>query len=389
MKKSTGKAKKQTGRVRIVARKIGNAVLWLFKRPVYAYLAILLVLAMLIGASALSWKLGLPEAARDFAVAEYAYLKAGPAIPVDLKVVDYVQGNVLPGDDSWGIYTNSAWLSNTERRIVPYFYYVGINGSVDPNYPAGIYPIFIYFTPMVDDSNFHLLGQEQIAIIMTPGGVATGPMIRLNERMITGDATDMRVLLATVIHETIHGQGGNFTFSGTCPDPITNAADLKCWQDESAQLESNTQTATIEVLAAYCNHQNTLACKAFWYEVQDAASSSLQWWAWEHNLRSVYNFIAKHMWRTTSPAAQYDASMRYWAGAGGEGRLKEIVYKYGKVVWDKTLRGAVQGIPLPTGNVSLVQATADYSVFQEVNMTFADVHYLFGNLLTLFLGLLS
>lgn len=364
-------------------RRLGRGVSWTLRRPFYVYLAAAVVGAAFVAAAAGSWKLELPQAARDLTVAEYAYLLAGPAIPVDPDIVDYAQANVLPDADTWGIATNSVWLSSTVRRIIPYFYYVGINCAADPETLAGVYPIIVFFTPMADEANFHLLGEEEVAVVMLASGPAMGPVIQLNERMVVGDGTDMRVLLSTVVHENVHGQGGNFTFSGQCP-----GVDFKCWQDESSELESNTQTATLEVLASWCNHQNDLACKTFWYEIGNAASSSFHVWTWEHNLGWLYDFVDKTFWMSGGQAVQYDASMRYWAQNNPE-RLKAIVTNYGKMVWDKTLLGVVGGQKMHTGNFGLVEATPTALFFQETLMTFDDVGYQLGNLVILFLRLLS
>lgn len=350
--------------------------------------AIATVVAGLVFSMAMSYKLGIPSAVRDVVAAEYAHILAGPRIPVDPKVVDYEEAHILPSADTWSTITNSVWLSDIVRRIVPYFYYDGISTSANPGRQvAAIYPLVIYFSPMPDQANFHLLGEEHMDVVETPFGYERGPVIQLNERMVVGDATDMRVLLSTIIHENVHGQGGNFTFSGTCPDPTTEKA-IECWKNESAALESNAQTATLEVLASYCDHQNELACKTFWFEVSNAAASSFQVWTWEHNVPWLYDFLDKHLWLTSGQSVQYDASMRYWAQYDPEG-LKEIVSKYGDSVWDKTLKGVTSVWKLPTGNFGLVKISANAAWFQESLMTFDDVKYQFGGLFSLLLKILS
>jgi hypothetical protein len=201
--------------------------------------------------------------------------------------------------------------------------------------------------------------------------------------MLNGNATDMRVLLATIVHEMIHAQGGAFNFSGKCSQTIQSAEDIACWNNESTQLESNTQSAAINVLAAMCNHQDELACKSFWYEIEDASSSSFEVWTWDHNMPWLYDFIDKTFWLTPGQAIQYDAAMRYWNSTDPES-LKSIVQKYGKLVWQKTLWGVLDGWGISTGLPDTTQlpieVTPKIIYWPQCVMRYADEQYIFGPL---------
>ena len=369
---------------------------------------IIVVIVLAVAAASLfgwSWAAheGILGAVRDVGIAEYAHLRAGPPIPVDPKVVDYEEAMSLMPEQTWSIVTNSQWLADIVRRIVPYYYYVDISR------PA-TYPIGIFFEPMGDEANFHLLGQEMSGQDIW-GNV--GPVVQLNERMVDGDASDMRVLLTTIVHEDIHGQGGDFINPAHCPEPKDpnnpTPDEIACWTGESPALESNTQTATLEVLASYCNHQDDLACRTFWFEVEDASASSFEVWTWDHKIGWLYDWIDKTLWLSPGQVPQFDASMRYWANNCPE-CLTAIVTKYGAMVWQKTLLGVVNDQTMPTGiadqskdptgshpetvttknpDGSTTTTSVIVEEYPECQMVFDDEHYVLGPVLIMWLRLLS
>ena len=276
---------------------------------------------------------------RDFVIANIAYVKAGEKQPFTEEEAGYTGGFKLDKDSiyTYGIGSNSKWVAEYVRLIVPYMEYEHVTGQ-------SVYPVSAAVVPLVSNSSFHVAGR------MYP---SDGTLV-LNERYFLDTRwSDKRRALETLVHELVHIQGGAF---------------IEGW---SAELEAATSTATVEVLAGMCNYGDTLACNAFWHNVEGLARSSLL--VQLHDLGNdwFYDFWADTFWRDSSEEIAYDKSMRHWS-SDPEG-LMTIRRKYNLVPWKNVIFGVFYGIPLNTGHAVYDAMLYSYVV---IGMPFDDTAYL-------------
>ena len=199
-------------------------------RSILCRLTILVIsLLLLIG---LAWLLGtFQPLIRDFYIANYAHVRAGDPIPFTEDIAEWTGGFRIDEDNiyTFGMESNSIWVANYVRQIVPYMTY-------EKAIAEGYYPWAANVVPFGNVNSFHVAGR------MLP----SDNIIFLNERYFLDDKwNDQRRALETLTHELVHVQRGAFIY-GT-----------------SAELESATSAATTEILAAMCNYNDVLACKAF------------------------------------------------------------------------------------------------------------------------------
>jgi hypothetical protein len=228
---------------------------------------------------------------------------------------------------TWDIASNSRYLIEQALLIVPYFAYEQV--TVHP-----VYPQMTFFSPLPGESSFLVLGQ------------AAAASVRYNERLLTGDVTrwDERLLLAIMVHEMTHLQGGNFRQSEDTPLP--------------EMYEANTQSATLEVLAGMCQHGRDLACGAFWMEVEDWARQSLQARMSDLRLDWAYQIVADVLWRTAEQERASEKAQRYWARNPDE--LEYIIEAYGRRPWEQiVIPGVVSNARLVTGKTVTVDVILD------------------------------
>lgn len=207
----------------------------------------------------------------------------------------YGRGYILDPDQAWGIQTNSQWLLDKTTLIVPYFASEGVSG-------APRYPLELYFVPYTAHRSFVVAGSARCD---NPAET----MVVLNERIVLdGKWNDEADALHTLVHELVHVQGGVFC-SGT-----------------SENLESNTEAAAMEVLAAMCNWDDEIACKAFWGGVESFARRSL--WVQAHRVRAdwLFNLWSNAYLRTADEERAARKTDRFW---GNSGERYVISYKYG------------------------------------------------------------
>src|SRR3990167_8181042 len=212
---------------------------------VVTLLAILAVVAALAGYGfGAIWNSEVPEIVRDAAYGLVAHQLAGLDIPF---APDYVGGDLVNKLQAWDINSNSLWLVQQTTKIVPYFAYEDLTDR-------GLYPSILAWIPMTNERSFHVLGTAY----------TDEYVIYLNDRTVTDPRfNDQREALETLVHELIHIQGGLFA-----DDPAPD------WATKSAHLESATEAATIEVLAAMCNYGDKIACLSFWSSTEGLARSS-------------------------------------------------------------------------------------------------------------------
>jgi hypothetical protein len=229
---------------------------------------------------------------RDFVVATIAHIKAGDRVPIEIEYA-YTDSNEIKQD--WGIYTNVRWLSDYARLIVPHMEYEGLTDW-------GQGPQYIIMQPMYGRNSYHLLGQAN----------GEDDIIRLNERMIIGaQGPDARRLLSVLVHELIHLQGGDF------------------YGNQSYITEGKTSAATLEILAAMCNYRDELACKTFWYEIEDFARGNLRRTFRNAGLESIYDTFSNILWRDAADERAAVKSRVFWDSSGDRRIfLANILYDY-------------------------------------------------------------
>lgn len=315
--------------------------------------AITLVIALLVGLSVFGWEQGkqieLPLMVRDLTVAYIAEKKAGEKIPYE---VDYSMSQYF---DVYGIVTNSFYLNEQVRLIIPFFSYEKINEM--PNYPGAI-----IFEPMPIYRSFHILGTAQTPVFDDDIGV-----VHINERFILDEwRIDERQMLSTLVHELIHFQRGNFL--GGPPNYVHHV-----------NYEANTQSATIEVLAAMCGYKNDVACKAFWDEIYSYSRGSLRMRMRRWHLEQWYYPIADLLWWDDVDRRAADKSLRFWMGDEDlKDELYSIIGSYQQRPWERVVIPGILGTPLDTGLETKCEVTGGGIQCDPSLMPFDDTQDMLG-----------
>ena len=251
---------------------------------------------------------------RDFYIANIAHLNAGPLQPFEEDEAGYMRGYLIDDYNTWayGIESNNMWIAEYVRKIVPYFAY-------DKVTDRGIYPNSAGSIPLMDMSSFHVGGRMY----------HDSNTIILNERyFIDAKWNDKRRALGVLVHELVHIQRKAYTAGS------------------SEELESATSTATVEVLAAMCNYGDTLACSAFWFNIENLARTSMSLRLEELGLGYWNDLWANTFWRNDAQTDSYNKSRRFWRDSPGQ--LRAIQEKYYQVPWNNVIAGVVDGIKLDT-----------------------------------------
>lgn len=287
---------------------------------------------------------------RDLAITVIADKLAGNEMPLRLCDATYAAGRsdcdlvytrseAIDEATQWGQVTNSPYLTDLARQIIPYYVQEGVTDSlsfgsmiIEPSIPVSI-----AFVPLIDDNAFHLLGQTN------------GFQVILNERYLTFSAwNDERGILSTLVHEMIHDQGGNFLF------PPSAEWDLG---SRSVWVEQHTQSATTEILASMCRMGERVACRAFWMSVGDAARGSYFTELSRAHLGWLYHPTMDLLTRSRTESIRAEKNDRYWRNLpGGIAQRDAIIAKYQRGPWTNyILPGVVYGIPEEAGTDCLVQ----------------------------------
>ena len=322
-------------------------------RSILCRLAILVTLVLLFIGSA--WLFGtFQPLVRDFYIANYAHVRAGDPIPFTDEVAGYSGGfRIDPGNIyAYGIESNSIWAADYVRLIVPYMTYEHLVNQA-------IYPAAANVVPFDNTNSFHVAGR------MFPMENA----VLLNERyFLDGKWDDQRRALETLTHELVHVQRGAFIMGS------------------SAELESATSAATLEVLAAMCLYKDELACQAFWLDIEHLSRSSLLVQLNDYGVQGLYEAWANAFWRDDIEEGAYSKAMRFWDDSPGD--LMEIREKYSLVPWMDVVFGVAYGIPLNTGNPICVLDDAYMSYWASptytctvIGMPFDDSWYLMQDLM--------
>lgn len=275
---------------------------------------------------------------RDLGIAAVAHVLAGDEVPVE---IDYTGSMGYDPNYIYGMYSNSGWVAEQVRLIIPFMAYEGL-------IEQGQYPGIAFWAPKADMQSIHVLGWASTREAQLP--------VFLNERMLIGpNGVDGRRILGVLVHELIHQQGGAFSH-GT-----------------NVEREAATQAATIEVLAAMCNYRDELACRAFWYEIEDLARSSLRA---RMNTSAGYRLIMNVLFRDAEDERSARKSRRFWADKPEQ--LQYIVKAYGQYPWESHVLPGLRGEHwLNTGNKRWVQVGFQYEK-EPLLMRFDDAIDVFG-----------
>lgn len=305
------------------------------KKHLLFALKVLALLLVLIGFALAA--LDVAPSVADFVIAEIAFHRAGERAPMSTE--GWERGEII---EQYGMLTNHPWLTNHARLIIPYFSYEGLTSQ-------GYYPQAIGFAMYADYRSIHVLGTWE----------AFRSVVLLNERMLLDErVNDERDALSTLVHELVHAQGGKFTGAAYGNGP--------------EDYESRTQAATIEVLAAMCNYQDSMACKSFWMEIHDMARADLMVRLHDRELDWFYHVLADLFWRNRSEEGRADKAFRFWADNQDE--YWYIIRAYSLKPWD-WVRLGLDGHRLDTG-ISTRNAEARYVLGLKFDDTQARLGWL-------------
>lgn len=260
---------------------------------------------------------------RDAVIATVAHHMAGEKILVAPDYTDFMLSNAMTE-------SNSLWVLNYSQIIVPFFEHENIR-------EVPVYAKEIIVEPLVyEEGSFYVAGY---ALYETK-----------HISIFLGEHHDARQLLAVLIHEHIHLQGGRFI---DVVPPWLNVV----------VFEANTQAATLEVLAAMCHSGDDIACTAFWNEVKHYSSCAFWVRLQQIEREEWYQPIARLLWPGHIDFQQ--ASPR-------------LVYIYLQYPWEQIITPGILGEALDTGNLYTHEISDGNFVCRKLFMPFDDTEYLLG-----------
>ena len=220
-------------------------------------------------------------------------------------------------------------------EILPYMSYEGLTEG-EAKVPADIGLFWLR-----GSRAFHLAGT---AACRTETGPAFGP-VYLNSRYVNPASVryGYEGALGTLVHELIHMQGGPFC-SGLSED-----------------LETNTQIATIEVLAAMVNHGNLAVLRPLLRELRGLLLATLQY----ELPRADYMAFLATVADDAFEIARQEKSYRFWQRCCPD-ELQTILRKYNAMPVDALLEGVhdgtVERVQVPSLQTTVIGARIDYQV---------------------------
>lgn len=276
-------------------------------------LLIIEILALLVLTSAVGIRLAIITPARDMAVAMVADQLAGEAVPLDaphsydalFRVYDTI--------------TNSKMMSEWAYQILPFFAVENISNG-------NRYPRTILLVPNVAKRSFVVAGTAR----------CEEGEVWLNDRFVQ----DKAQTLATLTHELIHIQMGNF-----CVMPDREEGNDPT--SRSIWVESHTTAATVEATAAMCRYGSPTACQSFWQEISALARRSVQAKLMRAHVPWLYYWWVSATMRNDQEDLLAEKMSRFWAPNMGE--LQGIVERYGEFPWETMVEPGICGGILDTG----------------------------------------
>lgn len=260
-------------------------------KKIFLVLGLLLVLA---GALFVNFSFD-PVVRNNLVLAIRARLEVGEKI---VFVPDYSRDAPF---QQWGITTNSVWLVDQVRQIVPY---LKREGAIADAASVGIYPGQAYFSPYIGYRSFQV------------GGSSYPPedLVFINERYILRDDPSQATVVGILVHELLHIQD-QFFFQ---PDDIL-------------ATESVTSAATTEVLAGMCRAGRKDACQAFWSDIEVMSLSAVEARLSIHKLGWIFDPLMDLLFRTQDQSARAEK----WEQDFGS--QEDVVTKYVSVPWNQLL----------------------------------------------------
>jgi len=176
-------------------------------------------------------------------------------------------------------------------EIFPYLEYEGLTGKA--------WEPMVEFVPLPGAEAMHVAGYTYCEDV-----------VYLNIRYINWVSpwNDEVESLATLVHEIVHTQGGDFC----------------AWDSQTA--ESRTQLGTLEVLAGMANHENKVALWALLDELRSISMNTVLADAIARNDLDSYRSFRAKIYEDGLSEARFEKSMRFWAPQIGE--LRTILDKY-------------------------------------------------------------
>lgn len=315
-------------------------------RIVKALLILSLVAGIGAGWFAIYQYTNLPAIVRDVVISVVAHYKAGAPVPMD--DVDYNRSTPYDPNETWGIATNSKWLTDYALRIIPFYYWERVGGATYPDY------VVVIAWPGATSLG---VGGRADCVLSLSGEICA---VWINERYFNDPVwQDKREVLEVLVHELIHIQGGDFM-----------RPEGESWTEKSAILEAKTSAATLEVLAGMCNTGDELACKSFWHSLESTARQTLR-----ANLRGddwIYQIFADLFLRDPAESRAAHKLLRDYASLGMS--PYETMYKYALVPYQEMMiRWLKDGTRLQTN----VYEYNEYGRW-DLTMPFDDTQSLLG-----------
>lgn len=217
------------------------------------------------------------------------------------------------------------------------------------------------------DSSFHLLGT---ANCYTPDGSFSQGNFNVNIRYFNPMSplyNRPSSMNSVLIHELMHMQG------------VCTTEDLKLNPD----VETATQLATLEVLAAMTNHGNVYGLLPFIREIQGYAADVVYLWALENDNVDFYRErVLKHTVSSKFRMASFEKSFAHWSESYSQSfRLIEILSRYGVTPYLYLLEALrhpkleTRRMPYPNGKKKIVLDDTAYVLDHMVELT-RDYHLL-------------
>lgn len=304
------------------------------KRGLFKFLLFVVVISLVAGLGFVAF--GMDRKARNnLIIACIADKKVGDPL---IFYPDYSESEELM---FWGILTNSRWLADQVRLIVPYL----VREGVAAESVVGIYPDIVAFSPYAASQSFKIAGQAS----------PNQQIVWINERLIFQTEPSLSDVFSTLVHELIHLQRGYFF----------NPNDI-------LKTEAYTVAATTEVLAGMCRAGKPEACQAFWMEIKGMALTAAKESFVRDKISPVFDTLMNILFRDKSAEERW----KKWVQDYPENpdiSLRYSLYPYEELIIPNVLNQTEMRVT----NLDLQNYA--YSLLIDPLMPFDDTEYLLGS----------